>query len=240
MNNHARRHLARQQIALFLTVVVSIRTRVPANRPVAWPRPTLYRSVYSDPSPVPHALLSRAQVIERLLAVIRQSGYDGASLSDLSAATGLGKSSLYHHFPNGKDDMVMAVLESLADQLRNAVFTPLRVPGTPKKRLDAMVTSVDAFYGGGDDPCILAQIALGSTRDRFRAPVKAIFNDWMDAITDVLVDAKLPRAKSRRRAEDAVLRIEGALILSGAMNDTSVFERTMRTMTATLLASGEG
>jgi TetR/AcrR family transcriptional regulator, lmrAB and yxaGH operons repressor len=185
---------------------------------------------------VPPALLSRAEVIDRLLTVIRRSGYDGASLSDLSAATGLGKSSLYHHFPNGKDDMAMAVLESLAGQLRDAVFTPLRTAGTPKKRLDAMVKSVDAFYSGGDDPCILAQIALGSTRDRFRGPVKAIFADWMDAITDVLVDAKLPRAKARTRAEDAVLRIEGALILAGAMNDTSVFQRTLRTLTASLLA----
>ena len=236
VNNHARRHLGRQQIASLHTAVAATQTRVPADRPVAWPRPTLYRSVYSDPSPVPQALLSRAQVIDRLLGVIRQSGYDGASLSNLSAATGLGKSSLYHHFPDGKDDMVMAVLESLADQLRNAVFTPLRVPGTPKKRLDAMVKSVDAFYDGGDDPCILAQIALGSTRNRFRAPVHAIFADWMDAITDVLVDAKLPRAKARQRAEDAVMRIEGALILAAAMNDTHVFQRTMRTMTATLLA----
>ena len=186
---------------------------------------------------MPPALLARAEVLDRLLAVVRKAGYDGASLSDLSAATGLGKSSLYHHFPNGKDDMVMAVLDALASQLRAAVFTPLRAAGTPKKRLDAMVKSVDAFYDGGDDPCILAQIALGSTRARFRAPVKAIFADWMDAITDVLLDAKLPRARARQRAEDAVLRIEGALILAGAMNDTSVFQRTLRTLTATLLAS---
>ena len=186
---------------------------------------------------MPTALLSRAEVLDRLLAVIRKSGYDGASLSDLSAATGLGKSSLYHHFPDGKDDMVMAVLEALASQLRDAVFTPLRASGTPKKRLDAMVKSVDAFYAHGDDPCILAQIALGNTRARFRAPVKAIFEDWMDAVTEVLIDAKLPRGKARRRAEDAVLRIEGALILAAAMHDTSVFQRTLRTMTATLLSA---
>ena len=185
---------------------------------------------------MPAALLSRAEVLDRLLSVIRKSGYDGASLADLSAATGLGKSSLYHHFPNGKDDMVMAVLGALAVQLRDAVFTPLRQVGTPRKRLDAMVKSVDAFYDGGHDPCILAQIALGSTRGRFRRPVAGIFADWVEAISEVLVDAQIPKVKARQRAEDAVMRIEGALILSGAVGDTRVFQRTLRTLTATLLA----
>ena len=54
---------------------------------------------------MPAALASREVVLERLLATFRDQGYDGASLAELSAATGLGKSSLYHHFPGGKVDM---------------------------------------------------------------------------------------------------------------------------------------
>ena len=66
---------------------------------------------------MPPALLSRQEVVERLVTVVRRLGYDGASLAELSKATGLGKSSLYHYFPAGKDDMVRAVLEHLEQDM---------------------------------------------------------------------------------------------------------------------------
>src|SRR3954464_7125708 len=102
------------------------------------------------------------------MSVIRRTGYDGASLAELSKATGLGKSSLYHYFPNGKDDMVRAVLDHLATQLEAGLFAPMKGSGTPKQRLDAMVRGIDAFYAHGDEACVLAQLVLGATHSRFR------------------------------------------------------------------------
>ena len=40
---------------------------------------------------MPAALLTREEVIDRLLGVFRRSSFQGASLSELSKATGLGK-----------------------------------------------------------------------------------------------------------------------------------------------------
>ena len=54
---------------------------------------------------MPAPLHTKEEVVERLLAVLRRDGFEGASLSVLSEATGLGRSSLYHHFPDGKSDM---------------------------------------------------------------------------------------------------------------------------------------
>lgn len=51
----------------------------------------------------------KAQIVGRLFIVFRDHGYEGASLADLSRATKLGKSSLYHHFPRGKEQMAEAV-----------------------------------------------------------------------------------------------------------------------------------
>ncbi len=54
---------------------------------------------------MPAPLLPREEVLDRLAAAFRRDGYDGASIARLSAATGLGKASLYHYFPGGKQDM---------------------------------------------------------------------------------------------------------------------------------------
>ncbi len=174
------------------------------------------------------------------MAVIRRHGYDGASLAELSKATGLGKSSLYHHFPDGKDDMVRAVLDRLEQQLTASLFDPLGGAGSPRSRLDAMVATLDAFYRGGREACVLANLVLGSTRKRFRKPLRRIFEAWIAAVAGALRDAGQPEALARARAEDAVLRIEGALVLAGAFDDPAVFGRTLKQLPAELLASSKG
>lgn len=185
---------------------------------------------------MPPALLSRDEVIDKLMLVVRRSGYDGASLAELSKATGLGKSSLYHYFPDGKDDMVRAVLDHLETQLRDSIFTPLRSPGPARRRVEAMVKTVDEYYRGGREACVLGNLVLGTSRTRFRRQLQAIFDEWIDALAGALVDAGLSRAIARARAEDAVIRIEGALVLAGAMGDVSVFGRALKQMPSDLLA----
>ena len=189
---------------------------------------------------MPPALVPREEVIDRLMSVLRRTGYDGASLAELSKATGLGKSSLYHHFPAGKDDMVRAVLDQLETQLTATVFAPLRVAGDAHDRLTTMTAALDTFYAQGNESCVLAQLVLGTTRDRFREQLTRIFTEWTGAIARVLTDAGLSRALARRRAEDAVLRVEGALVVAGGLDDEGVFARTLQSLPDDLLAPGVG
>jgi len=184
---------------------------------------------------MPAALLSREEVVDRLMGVVQRFGYDGASLAQLSKATGLGKSSLYHYFPAGKDDMVRAVLDHLESQLRSAVFDPLRGPGSARARIEAMVETLDDFYGGGKKPCVLGNLVLGTSRPRFRRQLRAIFDQWIDALAAALADAGLGPV-ARARAEDAVMRVEGALILAHGMDDVTLFGRALRQLPAELLA----
>jgi len=185
---------------------------------------------------MPPALLSREEVVERLMLVVRRCGYDGASLAELSKATGLGKSSLYHYFPDGKDDMVRAVLEHLEGVLREQVFTPLREPGPARRRIERMVQALDDFYRGGRESCVLGNLVLGTSRSRFRRQLQAIFDEWIEALAAALMDGGLSKAVARARAEDAVIRVQGALVLAGGMDDVSMFGRALKQMPSDLLA----
>lgn len=185
---------------------------------------------------MPPALHSREEVVDRLMLVLRRQGYARASLSELSKATGLGKSSLYHHFPDGKDDMTRAVLDRLAGQLRVALFDPLRVAGDPKRRISTMVATLGAFYHGGREACLLGGLVVGETRERFHQQLAAIFEEWIEAIAKALRDAGVSRGLARVRAEDAVIRIQGALTLVGALDERAVFMRTLRQLPGDLLA----
>lgn len=184
---------------------------------------------------MPTPLLSRDEVVNRVMTVLRLQGYDGASIAELSKATGLGKSSLYHHFPDGKDDMVGAVLDHLEATLEMQVFAPLRGTGTPEARLRAMNRALDAFYNHGQDACLLANLGIGESSRPFHARVKRIFEQWVDALIKPLRAAGLSPSVARARAEEAIVRIEGAVVLARWLQDTAVFTRTLRALPEELL-----
>ena len=186
---------------------------------------------------MPKAILTRDQVIDRLMTAFRRHGYAGASLAELSKATGLGKSSLYHYFPDGKDDMTRAVLDRLGRQLDEAIFTPLRGEGPARRRVEGMLAAVDAFYRGGREACLMGNLVIGETKERFHGELARLFGEWIDALAVALRDAGLPRATARARAADAVIRIEGALVLAGALNDVTPFTRTLAQLSKELLTA---
>jgi len=63
-----------------------------------------------------HAQPRRDALLRQLGQVFRERGYEGATLTQLAAATGLGKASLYHHFPGGKAEMAdVLVRDAIAD-----------------------------------------------------------------------------------------------------------------------------
>src|SRR5215831_4130423 len=171
-------------------------------------------------------------MLDRLMDLFRQKGFDGASVSDISKSTGLGKSSLYHHFPKGKQEMALQVLASLEDQLERTLFEPMRSAGTPKQKLDR----IDRFYEGGKKACLLERLSASVDVRRFRRPLGRAFSAWIDAVEALGIEAGLPRATARLRAEDLVVRIEGALVLCAGTGNTSVFARTIQDLRASVLA----
>ena len=185
---------------------------------------------------MPAPLLTKPDMLGRLMDLFRAKGFDGASLSDISKWTGLGKSSLYHHFPKGKEDMALQVLAHLEQQLERALFEPMRSTAAPRKKLDRMLDAIDTFYEGGKKACLLERLCASVDATRFRRPLGRAFSRWIDAVEALGVESGLPRAVARGRAEDLVVRIEGALVVCAGTGDTTVFARAIRDLRASVLA----
>ncbi|WNZ27252.1 TetR/AcrR family transcriptional regulator [Leptolyngbya sp. NK1-12] len=178
--------------------------------------------------------MSRETYIPCLLRLLRQYGYDGATLAKISEATGLGKASLYHHFPGGKDEMVEAVLDYLERWLNQNILQVLNGPGEPLSRLQQMCDRLNQVYEGGHQPCLFAILLLGSARDVFHQRVNALFRSWIDAIAAVLIEAGLEENLAQQQGEDGVIAIQGALILAQGLHDPSPFQRIIQQLPAKL------
>jgi hypothetical protein len=99
-----------------------------------------------------------------------------------------------------------------------------------------MLDAIDAFYAGGRKACLLERLCASIDRTRFRRPLRRAFAAWMEAVEAICLEAGLPTAVARARAEDFVVRIEGALIVSTGTDDYGVFARTIKDLRASVLA----
>jgi AcrR family transcriptional regulator len=173
-------------------------------------------------------LMTKDKYIPCLLQLFRQYGYDGATLSKISQATGLGKASLYHHFPGGKDEMVAAVLDYLERWLGQHLLGALHSQGDARTRLQRMCESLGELYEGGQQPCLFAILLMGSARGVFHEKVKALLRIWIDEMAKVLMEAGLEEKPARERGEEAAIAIQGALILAQGLDDLTPFERVLQ------------
>lgn len=163
----------------------------------------------------------KADLLPALDECFREHGYEGASLARISAATGLGKGSLYHFFPGGKAEMLSSVLAELDGWFEREVFDPLR-SGQRGGAL-AMIDAVDGYFRSGRRVCLVGVLALTDSRDRFAAAIQGYFERWVASLAESLCGSADPR----REAEEIVAFIQGAILLSRALNDPGVFSRSM-------------
>jgi AcrR family transcriptional regulator len=179
--------------------------------------------------------MAKAEVIPQLMAVFQEYGYEGASITRFSEATGLKRASLYHYFPNGKEEMADAVLEYVTQALKENMLAPLHSDRPPSDRIQAMNQNVDAFYQQGQQDCLLALLSVGEAHELFQERVQRALNLWIDSVAAVLVDAGITPITARQRAEEAIALIQGALVLTRGLDNTAIFERILQQMPEVLL-----
>ncbi len=191
----------------------------------------------------------RAALIGRLAEVFRELGFERASLAEIGAATGLGKGSLYHFFPGGKDQMAAEVLADVSDWFEREVYGPLRAHSDdpaddpdddPDAAIAAMFDNVGRYFRSGRRVCLVGAFALDRTRDRFAVAISRYFAGWVDSLALALAARGHPVAEAPALAAELVAGIQGAITLSRALGDETVFRTILARLRARALAGGSG
>lgn len=178
--------------------------------------------------------VDRAALIEQLRKVFHTYGYDGTSLSRISAETGLGKGSLYLQFPGGKDEMAAAVLSAEGDYFYHALQALLE-SGSPLERLQCFIQRLRLNPMRRQEASTLDVYSMGEARERFGHHMGDAARRWIAALQGVLQEAGLPQQCAWQRAVDAISRIEGTRLLCRCLNDWQVFEQLMDDLPKQLL-----
>ena len=174
------------------------------------------------------AAMNREELIIRLREVFETRGFEGATLAEIARASGLSKASLYHHFPDGKHGMGLALLTDAGIRLERSALSPLREGGEPEQRLQDMLLGLESYYGSGERSCLLTVFALGPPNEAFDGLVEQRLGEWIELLANTLQDTGLAKKEARRQARDLVSRIQGAGVLARALRDPKPFRQVLR------------
>lgn len=171
------------------------------------------------------------ELLNRLSVVFRDVGYAGASLADLSEATGLKRASLYHRFPGGKEQMAREVLRTAGEWVADHVLAALKSDAPPRQRISAMTVHLKSFYSGGKQACLLNMLSSAHIHDGpFTGQIKAMLEALIDGLSGLLMEAGFGEADAVARAERAVMLLQGSLVLSRGMGTTRPFHTFLATL----------
>ncbi|QYN32691.1 TetR/AcrR family transcriptional regulator [Pseudonocardia sp. DSM 110487] len=126
---------------------------------------------------------TRRRIIEGAAAQIREHGVTATTLEDIRARTRTSKSQLFHYFPEGKDELLLAVARHEADRVL-ADQQPQLGELTSWRAWGAWRDTVVARYRGQGSRCPLGVVTsqLGRSTPGAQAVVTELIQRWQDEL----------------------------------------------------------
>jgi AcrR family transcriptional regulator len=167
---------------------------------------------------------TRQRLVDAASQLLRRQGFAATGIKQILTTSGAQFSSLYHHFPGGKDQLAAEAILTAGAGYQHLVEAVWDAAGD-------VTASVAAIFEGAAqvlestgyaDACPIATVALevASTNEPLRVATAKVFAAWVDAATTRLVNAGVDTASARPLAQSVIALLEGAFVLSRAAKST--------------------
>ncbi len=173
------------------------------------------------------ASTTRADMIDGAAKLLARQGLQATSFSEVLAATGAPRGSLYHHFPGGKDELVAEATRQVGAQLLEVLARS--DPSTPEGVVELFTSIWRRVLSGSDleAGCAVAAVTIdaGDGQGELVEVAGAVFAEWQDALAALLVQAGVEATRATDLAVLLLASMEGSLVLCRAQRTLEPFDR---------------
>jgi membrane-bound lytic murein transglycosylase B len=92
------------------------------------------------------------------------------------------------------------------------------------------------FYRRGTLWCVLDAMTLGGGPESLRDAVRAAYSAWLDAFARIAREAGFSAAAAQARGQQALIEIEGSLVVARVTGDSKPFLRVVERLPRVLTA----
>ena len=163
-------------------------------------------------------------MIEGAALLLARRGLQATSFSEVLEATGAPRGSVYHHFPNGKDELVAAALDFATAQMNAAL----------DRKLGASAEEVTTFFlhvwrtiltrSEFQSGCAVLAVTVATDSEVLLQHTAAIFRAWRSRLAEMLAQGGLTKSEAARFSATLIAASEGAVVLSRGEQSLEPFE----------------
>lgn len=159
---------------------------------------------------------TKARMIDSAMRILRERGVSGVTVDAVLADSGAPRGSVYHHFPGGRDELVLAAGRSAADYITGLLDETV-------ESCD-LITALDAFVAfwkhtlaetGYRAGCPVAALGADGTGEQARLLDLAArtFDRWKERLATAIAAAGFPAGEAQALATTVIATVEGAILL---------------------------
>ena len=181
---------------------------------------------------------TRERLVEAMSTSMRQRGYGSTAMKDLLMEADATAGSMYHHFPDGKEQLASAAVTEVGRASTDALIDII-------EQAPSIAEATAAFYGALIEDMESTEFRYGcpigvptteaaSLLEGVREAGALVFGSWVDAIAAGLEQEGWDPEAARRAAQFSVSAYEGASTLARATRDSSYIRDTLEYVRAVL------
>ncbi|MBO0802229.1 MAG: TetR/AcrR family transcriptional regulator [Nocardiopsaceae bacterium] len=155
-------------------------------------------------------------MVDSAMRILRERGVSGVTVDAVLADSGTPRGSVYHHFPGGRDELILTAGREAADYI-TGLLTETVTGCDMITALDLFIafwkqTLIETDYGAG---CPVAALGTDSADDAAELLDLAArtFDRWKEALATAIEATGFPAGQARILATTLISTLEGAITL---------------------------
>jgi TetR/AcrR family transcriptional regulator, lmrAB and yxaGH operons repressor len=182
---------------------------------------------------------TREQILQTTCSLIEKQGYHGTGLNEIVKESGSPKGSLYHYFPNGKEQIVAEAV------LGSGIETAERIRGELKKSSNVSKAIYDFILNiaghvelsgfSAGSPLTSVAMETATKSERINLACREAYSMLQSAFNEKLLESGYTKTKAADMAAFIVASIEGGIILSRTNHTADPLRVVAKQLRAVLL-----
>jgi TetR/AcrR family transcriptional repressor of nem operon len=174
---------------------------------------------------------TKREIVRNAAPLFNTKGYEGTSLSDLMAATGLQKGGIYRHFAS-KEELAAEAFDYAWEKAVSGRLDGVADVSNSVDRIKKMIANFVAKRSGlvaGGCPLLNTAVEADDGNVLLRARTRKALQAWRERIADVVKLGKKKReinagTDPRKLSQLVIGSLEGALMISRIEDDNGALE----------------
>ncbi|MEL4504820.1 TetR/AcrR family transcriptional regulator [Luteococcus sp. H138] len=175
----------------------------------------------------------RERMVAGATTLLATKGLQATSFSEVIELTNTPRGSIYHHFPGGKDELVLAALAEFRSRMLGEVGEGHPDAGAVLKAVTTawrrLLSSSQASTGSA-----AVAVTVATDTDELLTAASEVYQTWHESIAEQLTAAGLTKSNAEKFAALTLATVEGAVVVARARRSLESYDRAVALLPSVL------